>query len=264
MLIIAAAGNGGNSQMSYPASYPSVISVAAVDANLVKADFSQYNKEVELAAPGVSVYSSVIQGTGTSSTASEDGVTYFSNGLEFSGLGNVTGPLVECGLATTTTSCMDKPSSGAWIALISRGEISFADKVTNVIAQGASAAIITNNDTANPDDASSFTLGAAGNWIPTVSVSYNSGVSIRDGGLGTGNVAVEAGNYAYYNGTSMASPHAAGLAAVAWSAKPTLSNATIRQVLRDTAKDLGATGRDNLYGYGLVQADAAVNLAKTK
>jgi serine protease len=43
--------------------------------------------------------------------------------------------------------------------------------------------------------------------------------------------------------------------------KPALSNAQIRAILSGTATDLGARGRDDLYGSGLVQADAAVNAA---
>merc|ERR1719223_400858 len=57
VLIIAAAGNGGNSALSYPASYKSVMSVAAVDSNKNRAGFSQYNDQVEIAAPGVAVKS---------------------------------------------------------------------------------------------------------------------------------------------------------------------------------------------------------------
>ena len=53
ILPIAAAGNGGNSRTSYPAGYASVVSVAAVDANNLKASFSQYNKDVEISGPGV-------------------------------------------------------------------------------------------------------------------------------------------------------------------------------------------------------------------
>ena len=41
MLSVAAAGNGGNSQMSYPASYPIVVSVGAVDSAKTIATFSQ-------------------------------------------------------------------------------------------------------------------------------------------------------------------------------------------------------------------------------
>uniref|UniRef100_A0A7S4S990 subtilisin n=2 Tax=Ditylum brightwellii TaxID=49249 RepID=A0A7S4S990_9STRA len=47
VLIIAAAGNDGNSAYNYPASYASIMSVAAVDMNGVKASFSQYNDQVE-------------------------------------------------------------------------------------------------------------------------------------------------------------------------------------------------------------------------
>jgi hypothetical protein len=51
VLSIAAAGNDGNSRVSYPAGYDSVISVAAVDEAKNWATFSQYNKDVELAGP---------------------------------------------------------------------------------------------------------------------------------------------------------------------------------------------------------------------
>ena len=59
ILSIAAAGNAGNSTVSYPAGYSSVMSVAAVDEFKARASFSQYNSDVEIAGPGVSVYSTV-------------------------------------------------------------------------------------------------------------------------------------------------------------------------------------------------------------
>ena len=59
VLIIAAAGNSGDSSLSYPASYPYIMSVAAVDSNKNKAVFSQYNDQVEIAAPGVNVMSTL-------------------------------------------------------------------------------------------------------------------------------------------------------------------------------------------------------------
>ena len=52
MLLIAAAGNGGNTALSYPASYDSVISVAAVNSAGDHVSFSQRNSQVEVAAPG--------------------------------------------------------------------------------------------------------------------------------------------------------------------------------------------------------------------
>eukprot|EP00555_Chaetoceros_dichaeta_P001679 CAMPEP_0198277560 /NCGR_PEP_ID=MMETSP1447-20131203/65913_1 /TAXON_ID=420782 /ORGANISM="Chaetoceros dichaeta, Strain CCMP1751" /LENGTH=475 /DNA_ID=CAMNT_0043972589 /DNA_START=267 /DNA_END=1694 /DNA_ORIENTATION=- len=55
IISIAAAGNNGNTGFSYPASYPAVISVAAVDSNRNLASFSQRNSEVDVAAPGVAI-----------------------------------------------------------------------------------------------------------------------------------------------------------------------------------------------------------------
>jgi subtilisin family serine protease len=59
LLSVAAAGNGGNTRYSYPASYTEVISVGAIDANKKLASFSQRNDQVELVAPGVAVLSTV-------------------------------------------------------------------------------------------------------------------------------------------------------------------------------------------------------------
>lgn len=61
-LIVAAAGNSGDSSLSYPASYRSVISVAAVDSDGDRASFSQCNRQVEIAAPGVGVLSTFKNG----------------------------------------------------------------------------------------------------------------------------------------------------------------------------------------------------------
>jgi len=62
--------------------------------------------------------------------------------------------------------------------------------------------------------------------------------------------------YGTMSGTSMSSPHVAGAAALAWAVNPELSNAQLRQILRDTAEDLGL--RADHQGYGLVRADLAV------
>jgi serine protease len=59
VLLIAAAGNSGNSAYSYPASYDWVMSVAAVDAEENRAGFSQFNDQVEISGPGVGVMSTV-------------------------------------------------------------------------------------------------------------------------------------------------------------------------------------------------------------
>lgn len=138
VLLVAAAGNDGSpynstDPMSYPASYNSVVSVAAVDSNKSLASFSQKNSQVEIAGPGVDVLSTYPEGTG--------------------------------------------------------GQ----------------------------------------------------------------------GNYGTMSGTSMASPHVAGVAALVWSHHPSCSAQEIRNVLNVTAEDLGASGRDVKYGYGLAQTKDAVD-----
>ena len=65
------------------------------------------------------------------------------------------------------------------------------------------------------------------------------------------------GGYETLSGTSMASPHVAGTAALVWKAYPLLSNEGVRTQLQNTADDLGDSGRDSLYGYGLVNAAEA-------
>ncbi|MDP5211477.1 S8 family serine peptidase [Pseudoalteromonas tunicata] len=128
MLHIAAAGNDGNSSLSYPASYNSVVSVAAVDSSENKASFSQFNNQVEIAAPGVGVNS-----------------TWNNNG------------------------------------------------------------------------------------------------------------------YKSISGTSMATPHVSGVAALVWSNNLSCSNQQVRDAINKTAKDKGAAGRDTSYGFGLIQAKAAAD-----
>merc|ERR1719410_1559466 len=66
VLIIAAAGNGGNSDYTYPASYDPVMSVAAVNSQELKASFSQYNDQTEISGPGVDVKSTFTRDSGSS------------------------------------------------------------------------------------------------------------------------------------------------------------------------------------------------------
>ena len=132
MMLVAAAGNDGNSSFSYPASYDAVISVGAVGSNESHASYSQYNSQVEIAGPGTSVAS-----------------TYPTN------------------------------------------------------------------------------------------------------------------SYRYLTGTSMATPHVAGAAALVWSFFPQCTNQEIRSVLNSTAKDKGSQGRDNFYGNGIVQAKDAFDSLST-
>jgi serine protease len=253
ILHVAAAGNAGNTSHSYPASYSSVISVAAIDENKVVADFSQQNNQVELAAPGVGVLSTVPFLENNSLTV--DGVTYSANHIEFAARGSASGALENGGLCDATI--------GAWsgkVVLCERGIISFFDKVRNVQNSGGAAAVIYNNVSGNFFG----TLGDGNtSTIIAISLSQEDGQYLVANKLGsTGNVASSvqkpASGYEAWNGTSMATPHVSAVAALVWSANSSWTNGQIREALQQTAEDLGPAGRDNAYGYGLVQAYAAL------
>ena len=59
VVVVAAAGNEGTDQPIYPAYYENCISVAATDQNDAKASFSTYGSWVNVAAPGVNIYSTL-------------------------------------------------------------------------------------------------------------------------------------------------------------------------------------------------------------
>ncbi|MEJ2403096.1 MAG: S8 family serine peptidase [Candidatus Thiodiazotropha sp.] len=155
VIIFAASGNENTSVLSYPASYPGVVSVAAVDINRERAPYSNYGSAVDIAAPG----------------------------------GNT---------------------------LVDLNGDSYKDGVLSTLA-----------------DDSSGTLEYA---------------------------------YVFYDGTSMATPHAAGVAALMKSVYPGLTPDEFDNMLAagELTSDLGAAGRDDLYGYGLFDAFKAVQAAQAR
>jgi serine protease len=144
ILVIAAAGNESTSTSSYPAAYPNVISVAAINRNLEQASYSNFGPTIDIAAPG-----------GDSS--------------------------VDRGILSTWGDDRNGPAI--------------------------------------------FTYGSQ-------------------------------------QGTSMAAPHVAGVAALMKSAKPSLTHNEFLGHLNagDLTQDLGAQGRDDIFGMGLIDAQKAVLL----
>ena len=70
-----------------------------------------------------------------------------------------------------------------------------------------------------------------------------------------------ANSYTSMSGTSMATPFVAGVTALVRAANPNLTSAQITQIIDQATTDLGTAGFDNYYGYGLVDANKAVDLA---
>lgn len=66
------------------------------------------------------------------------------------------------------------------------------------------------------------------------------------------------GDYEYNQGTSMAAPQVAGVAALAWSQYPNMKPYEIRNLLKQTAQDIEAPGWDMQSGYGLLRMDRAL------
>ncbi len=74
--------------------------------------------------------------------------------------------------------------------------------------------------------------------------------------------AVPGGSYALAGGTSMASPQVAGVAALVLSLDTTMTTARLRAVLAAAAIDMGSAGRDQTFGFGLLNARRALELAR--
>lgn len=71
-------------------------------------------------------------------------------------------------------------------------------------------------------------------------------------------VAAPGGAYGYASGTSMAAPQVSGVVALMLQAKPDATPAALREALTRGVRDLGAPGRDDVFGAGLVDAREAL------
>lgn len=259
VLTVAASGNTGTNEPHYPASYPTVMAIGAIDARGNLASFSTFGKQVDLVAPGVDVLSTVPRGLGSSADASAAGVAAYSSVLAGSPptFGEVNAPLAAA--AGNHQLCAPDAALAGKIALISRGTCSFAVKVQNAASSGAVAAIIYNNRTGTI----SMSLGTTAQAIPAVSITQDDGAAtltaLQNSSPVASHVKIYHADYAYLSGTSMATPHVAAAAALVWASKPNLTNDQLGALLRATATDLGAKGRDDYFGHGLVNPTRAIS-----
>ena len=275
VLLIAAAGNDGNTAHSYPASYDSVMSVAAVDNQKHHADFSQATNQVEIAAPGEAILSTVTLGEGRLADINMAGQSYFDRGVvphnrlvNINGSyepspvpGSVTAELARCDVSSGAYNCGNMTGKVCLTERIGNqqsGSYPEIDAVKACYNAGASAAIVYSNaelaGLQNPflvDTNSSYDL-------VSVSVDRAIGQELENavGQTITVNSSINE-DYEYYNGTSMATPHVAGVAALVWSYHPQCTASQVRSAMTATAEDIDVAGRDNRTGFGLIDAVSA-------
>ncbi|MGB1261544.1 MAG: S8 family serine peptidase, partial [Cognaticolwellia sp.] len=274
VLLIAASGNDGDSTMSYPASYDAVMAVGALDQGRQHAEFSQYTSQVEISAPGEAILSTVA-GDGRlgyitlgSTTYGNDQVVPQTHYVQSGGSFNVSninssanGVLSACTLSGSSYSCSNVAGN---ICLAERNDNQKGSNYPEInpakaCADAGASGVIVYSNSARPGLQNPFLVDANSDVrVPHVSVNRELGLQLM-GQLGSNANLNVVGNqdYAYYNGTSMATPHVSGVAAIVWSNNPDCSATEVRNALKSTAIDLDAPGRDNKTGYGLVQAKAA-------
>ena len=274
VLLIAASGNDGDATLSYPASYDAVMAVGALDQGRQHAEFSQYTPQVEISAPGEAILSTVA-GDGRlgyislgSTTYGNDEVVPQTHYVQSAGsftVSNVNssanGVLSACTLSGSTYSCSNVSGN---ICLAERNDNQKGSNYPEInpakaCADAGASGVIVYSNSARPGLQNPFLVDANTDvTVPTVSINRALGLQLMNQlGVSANLNVVGNQNYAYYNGTSMATPHVSGVAAIVWSNNPSCSATEVRNALKATAIDLGAAGRDDKTGFGLVQAKAA-------
>ena len=268
IVIVAAAGNTGLPNLNYPAGYQGVVAVGATDSANNKAKFSTFGVGLSVVAPGVSVPSTYRGGYSSSADVSRDGVMIDVTGITGSPYNTLSGRLVDCGLGHPE----EIPSSvRGRIALMKRGVLPFREKARNAKDAGAIAVVIY-NDPGLPNDITNWTMvfrncDINGCTMPpewenyefplTVGAPAEAAAKLQEWIGKSVTVGFRPEDYGPMSGTSMATPHVAGSAAMLLSLAPNLNVAQILLALEKTAVDVDEKGWDLQTAWGLINLPAA-------
>lgn len=176
----------------------------------------------------------------------KDGSGYLSDviaGIDWSITNNM--DIVNLSLGTTTSSStlqqvVDKAYSHGVLIVAAAGNSGTSDGTTDTVNYPAKYnSVIAVSATDSKDQRASFS--STGHSVEVAAP----GVNIFSTYLGN--------KYATMSGTSMAAPYTAGNLALLKQAYPTLSHAQLRSKLQELVVDLGTSGRDTWFGFGLIQ-----------
>jgi thermitase len=281
LFVFAAGNNGGNNDSSphFPCNYgaapdnlPNVICVAATDANDGLADFSNYGHSVDLAAPGVGIAST----RPAYDTLATDGFESFGGWTSYQVSGYPFGqsPVHANGLYSATDSPAGpyQPTSETWLyrtapmaslagrvgcrlfyslRLDTQLNHDFFDVLGSTSAfsnysgnewSGSTGGLFVGLST----DVSAF--DGAATFFPALRLRSDSDGTVGDGGyvddLSLRCLRAAAEDYATISGTSMASPHVAGVAALVKAAHPEFTVAQVKAAILGGADPLASlTGK---------------------
>lgn len=262
VLIVAAAGNSSTptlaAPVSFPAAYSTVTAVAAIDEKSQLAYFSSQGPEVDFAAPGVGVLSTIPIGNTRIAYVVAGNDAYAATPVTGSKLGVINAEYVYCGVGAPEDFPASLNLTGK-IALMKRGaDITFANKTRRALAAGATAVAIFNHDNSvTPWTLFSDEQADTTDWPVVIRLSKADGETLAARGTGTMTLAYRLDDLGEKSGTSMACPHIAGAAALLWSLAPAATPQQVVNALTVTATDLGATGPDSKFGVGSIDVLAA-------